>query len=334
MSTQLHTIQKLGYLPEASQGVDPITDTYYKFGRALRTIGQFPAQKYNPHVTNRGGTRDPYDIRVTYQGGGNLAYAPVNGLGLYRNLGSSVTTAGVHRLVGINDGSLPTNTLRYQTESVATARRRSLVGAKSKTYLFRIDQQPKTYASAGEVFLGERVVTPTTTTDITPTFQDSEDTPYLPDGNFKFLWGVTLDGNNEYSSGGTDYSNDWISGNIIFDSFNRFQRVASQNYPKWVLEMDRSTILQFSILRGDDHQIADDYDAQISNAFNDAHIKIYNSGTNYFQIDLKDVVMISCDENFTNENVADEDAVWDVSAVVKSVVGNIKDGVAVSHYGE
>ena len=332
--SQLHTIQKLGFLTEAAQGADPITDTYYKFGRAFRPIGKFPNMKYNPHVTYRGGSRDPYDIRVTYEGHASLAYAPVNGLGLYRNYGSSATTANVHRITGIDSGLLPTDTLRWQTESAGADRRKSLVGAKSKTYLFRIDQTPLTYASAGETFLAERLVDPTTSTSIEPTFPNSESTPYLPDSNFVFKWGVSLDGNKEFSSGGVDYSNDWLSGNIIFDSFNRFQKVASQNYPKWVLELDRSTILQFSILRGDDMTIADDFDAQISNTFADAHLKIYNGAANYQQIDFEQVVMLTCEENITSENVADDSPVWDVSAIVKSVVANVKDGLAVGLYGE
>ena len=80
--------------------------------------------------------------------------------------------------------------------------------------------------------------------------------------------------------------------------------------------------------------IADDFDAQITNTFADAHIKIFNGATNYQQIDLEQVVMLTCEENITSENVADDTPVWDVSAIVKSVVGNVKDGVDVARYGE
>ena len=334
-----HTIQRIGWLYDADDGVDPITNggvPYYHFGRQVAPFGKYPSTEYQPRAMYDGGNRDVSNFQGRQNPRGNLSFAPINGIPFYKIMGASTTTAGVHKITGVDSGSLETFTTRYQTENASYNYRRSMIGCKANSLLYRIDRKPMTFVSGGLSFQGRRTIAPAHDADYAPVYPDSISTPYLPSPSMVFKWDVTLS-SGVYASGGDDYKDALLGFQTVIDTTNRQVTPEGQQYPEWILEGDRTYVVQMQMI-ADLVSILDDFEDQANGNYRDLHCKVFHHGSSgyYTQLDFEEVFMKLCEPNHSPPELGDSVPVYNVTAIAKNLVVSSKDGLTSNStfYGE
>lgn len=324
-----HRTKKLGWRYEVDVGVDPIGDAvdYYKFGHFPDPPGDFPNKSFTYQVNYAGG-RGPSSIRIaTAKPASIKAFAPVNALPLYQIYGSSNTVDGVHTLDGIDTGELPTLTERFQSENAAENIRYSMVGGKTGSLQLAMDNLQmniKAPMICGQSFKGKDVLASTSQLDKTPIFPSSKSKMYFKDDNFSLIWDTDH-----------DYSDEVKSFKYICDTSNAFQPLMQELLPNAILEGFRAHIFVLEIVRGADKAIYTDYMAQNRESTGgDLVIRVYNSATEYIELDASGVFIDDCIMNYGNDAADNELELYTAALIATSVTPKSKDGVAVSFYGE
>lgn len=330
MAFVTHRTKKLGWEYEVNEGVDPIgnADPYYNFGQyPNQPPGDFPKKSFT-YQTSYAGGRDPASIRIANAKTTSIkTFAPTNGLPVYQIYGDSTTAAGLHTLDGIDTGELPTITERFQSENAAENIRYSMVGAKTGSLQLAMDNlhlNIKAPLICGQTLKGLDVLASTSQQDKTPVYPTSKENMYFKDANFSLVWDTAH-----------DYSDVVKSFKYICDTSNLFQPLMQQLNPHTILEGFRAHIFLLEILRGDDKAIYTDYLAQTrASTGGDLVIKVYNSATEYIELDASGVFIDDCVMNYANDAADNELELYTAILVATSVVPKIKDGVADSFYGE
>lgn len=333
MSLELHRDKQLGWAYEATEGVDPIASgggtPYYKFGKYTKTFGHFP-QKTVKTMAVYHGSRDPSNYISHVQPKGAVAFAPVNAIPWYQFLGARADGGGgIHTITGIDSGELPFMTTRFQSENASESIRKSFVGGKLDNLNFVISNantRARSPAFIGMGLKGMDVKTPTNTAAQVPVFPSSEEGMYHVDDNFEFTW--------DYGGGSpvTEYKDQLLEFRYIGMNANIIGTVGNTITPYQILEGVRSHIVQFQILRGGDTQIYDDYIGQTrASTGKDLRVKIYNSATNYLQLDLNNILIEDCKMN-DGYQAQSELEIYDVVGIAQDITVNSIDGCAASFY--
>ena len=325
-----------GFDVEAIKETDPINGAaaeYWKFGRLTQQFN-FGMEQHNWRP-NYFANRDPTSLTLAKAAVDNtLAFQPVNGLWWYYFLGSSSTAGAdpnaVHTLSGINSGSLPTLTYRWEDKGGSAERFSSLVGnvVESLVYsqnfgnsdlpgvmainLAGIKQKIPTHPTAhnGPQF-------PTNTGAMGGTQRDNV---YLRDTNFEFDW--------DSSGDDIDYSS--VLEQIQVSGLNLLnkQDLPNQAEREYIFEGNRVISLIFRLKRIIDGSMIDDFNAR---TLHDINYKIYSSPTTYQQLTFTDVGIQNFRQPHSDMN---ESPFWQVEATVRLITPAINDGVHFSYYGE
>ena len=338
MVDQPHDIQTIGIKEETTEGDDVITSDavpYYEIGLYNTSWGKFPRMRQEIMQKYKGGSYDPYYLSVSKsEVFGQLTNIPSNGWLNYfmmARAGVGVSSAGgIHTVTGINNGKVAPFTTRWESHNSVNGLRMSALGSRALSYSISLDLvQPDMYLSSIFNFQARRLANSPVQTTYPPVYADAgsfdSQRPYMVDSNFEVLWDVGGDNVNI-----TDYLKGFT---YTLDTFNRFGHIKGQKYPKWVLQGNRTHSVSFTMDRTDETSVFDDFLAQpTANVFKDMSFKIYNTSANYQKHNFTDVAIVECDMNHAYQN-GGENPVYEIVAVVRNNVMNIKDGVPAALYG-
>lgn len=326
-----HRTQHLSQLEESTRGTSDITgegDNTYLFGIEERPVGNFPEIEITPHVTYYGDKREPGDFHVaSYKSFANLMFCPTNALWWYYFLGGSITTSGtdVHTITPITSGELPTFTARKESSNATTQIRNNFSYGKLHTLSFGIDlRSPIQYGVHSMIMDWQKIIEGVAGYSITPSVPaGSSNECYRKASDMVFTWDYGGD-NIDYKSVLLDFSYNGVNGTLA-------QLVGSQNYPKWLLEGNYVHGLNWTMHRGKDESLYDDFIAQLSNdVFKDLRFKIFQpDGVKYLQLDLGDVMILKTPQN-KGFDKKQEDTVYMVNAWAKSLSVEAKDGITIT----
>ena len=328
-----HRTKYIGWAYEDTQGTDKIAlggaVPYYQLGKLTSTIGNFPT-KDTKTISINAGSRDPTTNITHVEPRAALGFAPVSGVEWYKFLGARADGGGgIHTITGIDTGQIPYYTTRFQSENATENIRDSLVGGKTNNVNFQIlnaNTRARIPALMGVGIQGMDVKAATNTASQTPVYPSSEEGLYFPDSNFEFTW--------DESVGDVSYADELMDFKYIGMNANMFGTLEPQLTPYQVLEGVRGHELAFQILRGNDTQIYTDYrDQNRASTGKNLRVKIYNSATNYLQLDYAGVILNKCllnDGNQPNQEME----FYDVGASADSLIVSVVDGLAASFYGD
>ena len=335
-----HRTKIIGWAEHVTKDDTPISGAgtpYYEFGKMTKGSGNFPSKNYNIYSIYSG-SRDPNHNISHIEPIAGVAFQPTNGLEFYYAFGDSVST-GVspdsdHAIGGINQGSLPTRVIRYQSENATENIREEAINAKTKALnfqLFNVNRNIQDPAVLGVGFQATDIRPATYDANFSPVFPSGKEEMYFPDkSNFVFNW----DQGAEIET--IDYKNTLLNFQYICDMTSQFQPLVQQMMPNEVLDGVRTHILIWNQMRGDDTRIYDDHQAQTRTSTpKDLRVKVFAKGstTEYIQLDFNDIYTSKVDMN--NANVGnDELDTYSVVAVASSVVPTIRDGVADGFYSD
>jgi len=332
MSFTPDRIQTIGWAEEVTEGTDPVAESYsyyYHFGQLPRTPGDFPNLSQDVHPTYRGDSRDPahleiFNSRVESQ----IAFVPINGVPFWMMLGADAYNAG-HVMTGIDIGELPTYTIRWKTDNGTTAVRKAAKGVKFQQLSLQLQNNntatPMTMAMS---YQGIDFGDVTYDGDVSRTYPGNGTTPYMWDTTYGvFEW--DSDAGTNGSGDNVDYAADLVSLHYTLLNQNQFFGKVGQDLPEYLFSGQRMHTLEFTLRRGNDTSIYDDYLTQgTNNTFHDLRFKIANSadGSDYMQIVFNQVGIVNVDMNMANVHEGQEPT-YRVTAVCQDIEVKVVDAL-------
>lgn len=326
------------------------TEKYYHFANYTKTWGDFPSLKSTIIPRYRGDSRNPYRLDVTkIESVSQMSVMPTNGLMLYLLYGGAIQHptggAGHHQLKMWDElaaplSNQPSFATRFHTASSTNALRKTVVGNKMLTHSFNVNLATKDAMAGLIAFDGRRMIPVSTNTEFNarPVYADGnseeDQTWYRRDNNFVFKWDSDLDW---AAPTGDNFSAQILTFGAQLDNFNRFMFGSTNKYPSWIIENNRSTTILLTILRGEGTEIFDDYMNQasaigVADTFKNAHIKIYNTASNFQRFDFTQIAIASIGMNHVSVGNEEQD-VYTIAGIARLVDPVVKDGVPSALYG-
>lgn len=348
MSKPLHKVTKLGFGNEAIAGTENIdsNDEFFKFGARSVSSGNFLNKRIMATPLYAGGQYDAYDWAMgKTEVEESITIIPVNGIPLYWFLGKSTIAAGVHQIRSNDYGdNLPTWSTRWQSQFDNTTPNPShymyntAIGCEMDSLSIDMNfSAPLTHVRFGMGVKALDVQASTVQTNLTPFYPYQEaqapqsyttTRPYIRDSNFEFTW--DLGGSN------TNYKTD-----IMSFSYNGTNNVSSefkidQSEAEWMMQGNRLHTWGLNLASGADLQIFTDFMAQTLDSTFDKtlRVKIYNSATDYIQLDLINSILLEAVVPDANVQAGTQ-ATTQIRGLSLSLEADVKDGVdGGDFYGE
>lgn len=326
--------QSIGFRKEDIVETDPIDAVdakYWKFGR-LGISNVFP-QEEHIWVPLFYGDRDPGAIVL--QGSvvkAIIGFVPVNLVPWYHFLGACSTDAShIHTITGINSGNLETQTIRSESRGGSADKFWSTVGNRCQMLNFSLDLRNRNTPAVQSLgYQGITTLDPNTTIPMSLTTTHTTgvkyptatgamggtelDDEYLPDTNFSLKWDYGGGGETEYKAAALAFS---------YMGINDLKPYGKQNQIDFekLYEGQRGHIIGLEIRMGKDSQIWDDY---IARTLHDLRLKIYNTSTNYMQLDITDIGINK--PNPVTSPIRDE-RIYRIEGIAKSIQVTGIDGI-------
>lgn len=321
-----------GWAPEATPEADPINAAdaiYWKFGRYAQKF-DMGTETHDWRSVYYQNSRDPNSMVLSKAHADSvISFQPVNGLPFFYFLGAAAG-ATTHTLSGINTGTLPTRTYRWEDRGGTAERFSSVVGqvTESLVMLANFGNQAAIPLTIATSMAGIKQIQSTynlahngpqfPTNDGTMTGTQI-DNVYRKDSNMAFEW--------DSSGDAIDYVNQveqiqYTGANIL-----QKQDLVEQAERETIYSGNRVHTLLFRIKRGTDASLFDDFNSRVVKSL---RFRIYNTATEYIQVTFNDVAPQSLQQPFSPQN---DTPFWQCNALVKSITPIIKDGIADSFYG-
>ena len=326
-----------GWAPETTAETSTITlnsSNYWKFG-ALTEAFDFGMEKHEWRPNYYLNGRDPNSLTLARKFPDNtLAFQPTNGIWWYYFLGDSSTTTGVHTVSGIDTGTLPTFTYRWEDTGGTSDEYSSIVGnaVESLVMTCNFGNQAALPMVMAISMAGIKQQTPTVNAAHNGNAYPTDD------GTMPSVTGVEVSDLYRYDS---NMAFTWDSGDSADNYTNQLEQIQytgvnilqkqdliNQAEREFIYSGNRAHSLVLRLKRGTNSAIFNDF---YSDNLFDAVFKIYNSATNYTEVTFNDVGINALKQPYSPTN---ESPFWQVECMVKSVTPVIKDGVANSYYGD
>lgn len=283
-------IQVIGFAKEATPETDPITlvnSNYWLLGNMTQQHGLPVVQhEWVPvYFDNRDPTEMFLNKSITRS---TVGFLPVNTVQFYQYLGVCSTTAdpgNVHTITGLNTGNLETFTLRMESRGGAADKFWTTLGNRVANVTFSVNfRQPEIPAVMAVSYIGIKQATATLNETHTTGVKYPTDTgamggtensnPYRIGSDTVFTW----DG---------DSYIDAIR-NFTYQGVNIFAPhwIQNQNEVEFLFEGKRTQIVGWDVLMGKSSNMFTDFQAK---SLKNSQLKIFNSATNYLQLDFTDV---------------------------------------------
>lgn len=335
-------VQKIGFAYEDTPGTDPVdnaADKYWEFGiRTKKFKDDFPLENKEWRLIYKADSREASEqelIRKQVPARG-VGFLSVNGVMEYLVLNSSSTAGSVHTLTPKADGELQTFTVRAESTGGTKDKFMSAVNCKALQFLGSIEFiQGFGFMSNTLLYNGQQQSLPTPTYNLAhdglkfPT-QDGTmggtqvQTEFQKDTNFTFRWDV--DGSD------VAYKAEIFMMNFTILNTQVFSYLQNQSYPQRIREGLYIYGLNFSIIRGPDSSIYDDFLTQVDDStLHKVIMKIYAGSTNYKQYTW-DKVSVNIQGPI---ELGDEKKLWIVQALPTTLSIDVVDGLdKTAWYGE
>lgn len=335
-------VQKIGFAYEDTPGTDPIdnaTDKYWEFGiRTSAFKDDFPLENKEWRLIYKADSREASEqelVRKQVPGRG-VGFLSVNGIMEYLVLNSSSTVGSVHTLTPKATGELQTFTVRGESTGGTVDKFNSAVNCKALQFMGNIEFiQGFGFMANTLIYNGQQQSLPTPTYNLAhnglqfPT-QDGAmggtqvKDEFIKDTNFTFRWDV--DGDD------VDYKAEILQMNFMIRNNLRFSYQQNQTYPQRIREGLYSYGLNFSILRGPDSSIYDDFLTQTDDSsLHKIIMKIYAGAVNYKQYTW-DKVSVNIQQPIEMGN---DKKLWIVQALPTTLSMDVVDGLdKTAWYGE
>lgn len=325
-----------GFSLESTRGTDPINAIdypYWEFGGLAQDF-EFGMAEHKWKRDYYNDSRDPSLITLVEKlPDSTIAFLPVNGAFLYYFLGNLESDVGGVRTVNsLNTGALPALTYRWEDKGGDEDEFASIVGNVVENVIITGDfsnQQANPLAMAvGLAGLEHK----------NPTLNSAHNGPEFPtsngqmggtqindlykhDSNMSFIW--------DQGGSNDDYTDELSF--IQFNGINILRKITLNNSSTRhiILEGKRIQTLSFSIARGVSQNIYNDF---LTGTKHNARFKIYNTASNYIQLDFSNVGLAKPTMQHTAKTKESDNPQLRFECEVTSLTAEIKDGIHSSYY--
>jgi len=326
----------VSWFPESTAETSAITDTTYYYG-----IEQQPLDLGSVQMEWIQQYRNGYEAGLTHLGKttakNSRAFFPVNGVMYYLIMGDSVVKSGsspdsIRTVSAATSSTLPTITDRSEDNGGTATTRDEIVGNEVRNVSMLVDHTvPGLRAQMAVNLAGIDFNTPATSTSITPSFINSESSPYTGNADTVFEWDSDLGDSATYPNASNDDLMTYLqsislsTGRVPLD-----KDVINQAETEKLFNGGLFHTFTFRVPRGPTAVLWTDYKAKTLHNF---RYKIFNTATQYIEYNMTDAYIKDIKRPWDPRG-GNVTPYYQVEGGVRSASFEILDGIADSIYGD